>query len=159
MEEQKSFLESLQDDYDWQELTNNYNERKMIEVVENLTNNATERMYTLICIANSSDDGVNEAFLKTHVDYYGNQQIKEILAGRDVLADYEHLLKGEDWQCEWDFLCDYIQALQRALRRLNNGEYGNNGVFHVENINNYGYISDVLNQLYRNRRYDCQEFE
>ena len=143
MKTQKSFLESLQSDYDWQVVTENYNERKVMEVVENLTNNATERMYTLISIANSTDDGVNEAFLKTHVDYYADQQIKEILAGRDVLADYWHLLKGMDWQSEQDFLFDYIETLQRALRRLNSGENGHNGDLHVENINNYGYIECV----------------
>ena len=69
----KPFLQSLSEDYDWQAMTNNYNEKKVAELVESLSNNATERSYTLAAILNS-------------------------------------------------------------------------GMFHVENINNYGYIYDILNR-------------
>ena len=156
MENKKSLLDILLNDYDWRTMTNNYNEQKMLEVVNSLGSNATKRLMVFICMTESANRGeVDMDFMIEWQNYYEQQQLAEILKGRNVALDYDEILQGADKDSRNEFMFGYAEWLQSQLCLMNQDRPVDG--FHVENINNYGYISDVLNQY--KKKNDLQELE
>lgn len=152
-------MDSLIEDYDWQAMTNNYNEQKILEVVNSLGDNATKRLFTFINIVDNVQkrEEINQEFREKWILYYRRQQLEEILEGRNVALDYDEILNGIDMESYTDFIFGYAERLQRELCIMHRQQKQPEGVFHVENINNYGYISDILNQ--NKKKNDHQELE
>lgn len=148
MNNQKSMIESWHKDYDWQVLTNNFNEQKIIETIENMCDNASKKFMLLVCITNEMPtDQVNVDFCNKWAKHYREQQLKELLTGRDVALDYHEILDGITPCSYSDFMYALTEWLQEELRVMYANQYHpHGGILHVDHINNYGYISDILNQ-------------
>ena len=78
--------------------------------------------------------------------YYQQMQLEEIKAGRDVVKDIFNLYEGSDAEDEVELLYWHLRKWQDVIQKVYKTKSEPNNVFQVENINNYGYIADVLNQ-------------
>lgn len=149
MDNQKSIIESWHEEYDWQVLTNNFNEQKIIETIENRCDNASKRFMLLVCITNKMpSDKMNVDFCNKWAKHYREQQLKELLAGRNVALDVHEILDGINPESYGDFMFSFTERLQEELRVMYANQYqSHGGMLHVDHINNYGYISDILNHI------------
>lgn len=133
----------------WRELTDNYNEQKIVEEIDKFADNATERMFTFSWLTIQAEDYISPEFYNQQWKRFTREQKEEVFNGHSVVTDYYHMLDGspaEEWSMYYGGLVEnmqhWIMDLVFELEKCKKNDQIST-VMYVNNINNFGNINST----------------